>query len=161
MGGILSGWHGKKSSRTILDETPRIRIHDQKWLHGAYYLTLTCRGFSKQVSLLRTPGTLGGAVTWFACPECERHCAVLYFIGAAFCCRQCTNGRYASQVESANKRAERKARKILRRTGLDPSRPDGKVKWRRWPTHRRLSQLADQAAEILCAADMKLYALVR
>ena len=158
MGGIFSGWHGKKNSRAILDETPRIRIHDHKQMLGAYYLALSCGGCSKLVGLTHTPGTLGGTVVWFACPQCTRRCAVLYFIGAEFCCRQCTRGRYASQVESAGKRAERKAKKIIRRTGLDPSRPDGKVKWRRWPTHKRLSRLADQAAEILCAADVKLYA---
>lgn len=91
---------------------------------------------NQTVSLETTPCTLGGLRHWFACPACGRRVAVIYGAGRLFACRQCKGLAYASQSETGDDRAARRADRIRKRLGwqtgiLNPSgqKPTG-MQWR-------------------------------
>jgi hypothetical protein len=64
------------------------------------------------VSLLRTPGSFGGELVWFACPGCSARVRILYLppSGRRFLGRRCHNLAYASQAASRRQRALDRAR---------------------------------------------------
>ena len=66
-----------------------------------------------------TPCTLGGRRRWFRCPVCGRRVAVIYGTGRLFACRRCKGLAYASQGESYDDRAARRADRIRRRLGWE------------------------------------------
>jgi hypothetical protein len=84
----------------------------------------------------------------FCCPACARRCSILY-LGDRPKCNRCS-GRYRVQSESPSRRAERRARKVLERAQFDNGRPDGKIAWRRWKTHRRAVLQVTEAVGIVC-----------
>lgn len=73
------------------------------------------------IPVVRTRCRLGGARSWFLCPQpgCGRRVAVLYERGG-FACRHCHGLAYPSQRESAAQRALRKADQIRLRLGWEP-----------------------------------------
>lgn len=86
--------------------------------------------------------TYGGRRAWFLCPAqgCGRRVAILYG-GAIFACRHCYRLAYASQRESPDDRATRRAERIRVRLGWLPgilNGPGGKPKGMRWATFERL-----------------------
>lgn len=95
------------------------------------------------IRLTHTSTGFGGKRVWFLCPHCNRRCGVLYSIPAnGFICRICSNGRYASEVESPIDRLYRKARKLRCKLGQPdpdmmlpfPAKPTGM----HWSTYLRL-----------------------
>lgn len=85
---------------------------------------------------------LGGRRAWFRCPArgCSRRVAVLYG-GTIFACRHCHRLAYASQRETPDDRAMRRAGKIRRRLGWKPgiANPGGdKPKGMHWRTFEKL-----------------------
>lgn len=93
------------------------------------------------VMLEKTPCTLGGQRTWFRCPTCARRVAVIYSSGRLFACRACKGLAYASQRETDDDRAARRADRIRKLLGWKPgilNEPGGKPKGMHWRTFRRL-----------------------
>ena len=72
------------------------------------------------VMLETTPCTLGGTRPWFSCPVCSRRVAVIYGKGRLFACRRCKRLAYASQSETEDDRAARRANWIRKRLGWLP-----------------------------------------
>lgn len=64
---------------------------------------------------------LGGQRPWFLCPAhaCGRRVAILYG-GGTFACRHCYQLAYASQRETSDDRAARKAERIREKLGWEP-----------------------------------------
>ncbi len=67
---------------------------------------------SQTIWMESTACALGGRRRWFACPACGRRVAVLYGAGRLFACRRCKGLAYASQGESEDDRAARRADRI-------------------------------------------------
>jgi len=91
-----------------------------------------------------TPCNFGGHRPWFLCPAhaCGRRVAIIYG-GGIFACRHCYQLAYASQRETADDRAARRANKIRERLGWEPGilNPKGweKPKGMHWKTFERLN----------------------
>lgn len=97
-----------------------------------------------------TPCHLGGRRAWFRCPArgCGRRVAVLYG-GTIFACRHCHRLAYASQRETPDDRAMRRADKIRQRLGWEPgiANPEGdKPKGMHWRTFETLTARHDAFA---------------
>lgn len=91
-----------------------------------------------------TPCNYGGARAWFICPAqgCGRRVAKLYLGGAIFACRHYYRLAYASQRESLDDRAARRADKIRDRLEWEPGILNGhgvKPKGMHWRTYQRLT----------------------
>lgn len=101
------------------------------------------------VYLDRTDCTLGGIRPWFLCPAngCGRRVAKLFLGGSGvFACRHCYRLAYASQRESVDSRATRRADKIRERLGWERGILNGhrgKPKGMHWKTYRRLQTQHD------------------
>jgi hypothetical protein len=184
MGGFGSGWWGQRGGGLTLDDLPKIDVN--KWNRegrltpGSWFtvkwkeagritatvdvyvhadrIALTCNAATQHINLLRTPGTLGGFRTWFACPYCKRRCAKLFLSGRFFACTECLGLPYQAQRESPGRRAVRRAEKIWRQCKYDFKRPAGKPRWMRWPTYERLSAVAEEVFPIIEAAENAPYA---
>ena len=183
MGGFGSGWWGKRGGGLTLDDLPKIDVNQwkrearispgswfsMKWTEArrvtaivnvyvhADRVALTCDTVTQHINLLRTPGTLGGFRTWFACPYCKRRCAKLFLSGGFFACTECLGLPYQAQRESPGRRALRRAKKIWRKCKTDNKRPAGKPKWTRFSTFERLSAAADAAWPIIEADEIRPY----
>lgn len=117
----------------------RYRNHDGEWQPIEY-----------PVFLDQTGCKLGGRRIWFRCPgqDCGKRVAIL-FGGAIFACRRCHQLVYASQRETNDERAARRADSIRRRLEwevgiLNPAR--GKPKGMHWRTFWRLKAEHDAFA---------------
>ena len=89
----------------------------------------------------------GGRRAWFLCPArgCGRRVAILYG-GAIFACRHCHELVYASQRETDDDRAARRADTIRRRLEWEPGILNGegwKPKGMHWRTFERLKAAHD------------------
>jgi hypothetical protein len=94
-----------------------------------------------RIEIERTPGQLGGWRTWFVCPECRKHFAILRASGDRVACRQCLGLAYQCQSETANDRLLRRADKLRKRLGWQPgviNPSGGRPKYMRWDTFVRL-----------------------
>ncbi|MDP2784897.1 MAG: hypothetical protein Q8O38_09955 [Sulfurimicrobium sp.] len=123
MGGRGSGRFGERGGRPTTGDALRVTIGELllgRLMRNIGVLFLTddrvlinffgCR--TVEAGLTTTRHRNGGPRRWFACPRCDRRCAVLYLRGGALACRQCHGLVYASQRESY---ASRKLRvQILR-----------------------------------------------
>ncbi|MBK7463339.1 MAG: hypothetical protein IPJ50_11980 [Betaproteobacteria bacterium] len=92
------------------------------------------------VQIERTDCNLGGQRVWFWCPDCGRRVAVLYG-REVFTCRHCRNLAYASQRETDNDRAIRRADNIREKLGwgIGIANPEGgKPKGMHWKTYWHL-----------------------
>ena len=101
---------------------------------------------NQAVSLETTPCTLGGRRQWFTCPACCRRVAVIYGTGRLFACRHCKGLAYASQGETDDDRAARRAGWIRKRLGWVPGIFNGqglKPKGMHWQTFERLTKRHD------------------
>ena len=92
----------------------------------------------------------GGRRAWWLCPVqgCGRRVAVLYG-GTVFACRQCQRLAYASQRETPDARASRRANKLRERLGWNPgilNSNGGKPKGMHWRTFARLQASHDAHA---------------
>jgi hypothetical protein len=91
-----------------------------------------------------TDCNLGGRRVWFLCPAsgCARRVALLYLGGSGiFACRHCYSLVYASQRETGDERAARRADKIRDRLGWEPGILNGegyKPKGMHWRSFERL-----------------------
>jgi hypothetical protein len=104
-----------------------------------------------RVTLFRTPCHLGGARSWFACPNCGKRVARLF--SPHFHCRSCVGRPYRTQSMTATQRAREKLRKLrVRLSGSwnpvdvlpllpDPPKPRGM----HWTTYRRLLAQVEKA----------------
>lgn len=95
----------------------------------------------------------------FCCPSCARRCSLLY-LGEELKCNRCS-GRYRVQNESPGRRAERRARKILRNVKFDDSRSDGRIAWRKVSVHLRLKELTLSAAEVIFGRQERVMELLK
>jgi hypothetical protein len=117
----------------------RARSHGEEWQPLEY-----------PVYLEWTPCHLGGRRAWFRCPArgCGRRVAVLYG-GTIFACRHCHQLAYASQRETPDDRAMRRAGKIRQRLGWEPgiANPEGdKPKGMHWRTFQKMTAQHDAFA---------------
>jgi hypothetical protein len=183
MGGFGSGWWGKRGGGLTLDDLPKIDVNKWnregrltpgswftvKWKEAgritatvdvyvhAESIALTCDTATQQINLLRTPGTLGGFRTWFACPYCKRRCAKLFLSGRFFACTECLGLPYQAQRESPGRRALRRAEKIFKQNRIEQGRPGWKLKWQRWSTYHRLHDAADAVFPIIERDECAIY----
>ena len=101
-----------------------IQIRAESWQIELTYSYTPSGGVAeiiRQAVLLEaTPCTLGGTRPWFSCPVCSRRVAVIYGRGRLFACRRCKRLTYASQSETEDDRAARRANWIRRRLGWLP-----------------------------------------
>ncbi|MCC2682534.1 MAG: hypothetical protein K0S36_2098 [Nitrosospira multiformis] len=150
MGSIFSGNFNGRSSLPFLDQLPAISVADIKRNVGATdsFIYLPYLGSIHPVRVLIIRAGVTDQLR-FSCPSCTRRCRILY-LGEQPKCNRCS-GRYRVQSESPGRRTERKAWKVLERATFDYSRPDGKIAWRRWKTHKWILAQAIEAAEVVCA----------
>lgn len=104
----------------------------------------------------------GGQRPWFLCPirGCGRRVAILYG-GNLFACRHCYQLSYASQRETWDERAARRADRIKVKLGWKPGilNPKGwlKPKGMHWSTFERLNTEHDAFVQkSLCGLDERL-----
>lgn len=131
------GWQWTVCGRPVSD----IRIHvktDHVVLAYKYrkHREAEWEDISQSIYIDRTACHLGGTRCWWLCPTCGRRVAVLYGPGRHYACRHCFRLTYASQRETADDRAARRADRIRRLLGwqigiLNPrgSKPKG-MHWR-------------------------------
>jgi len=122
MGGQGSGRFGYRGGRVATGDALRITIGGLLYGRlmrniGVLFLTdkrvrLNVWGCMVEAGLTTTRHRYGGPRRWFACPCCDRRCAVLYLRDGRLACRQCHGLVYASQLES---HGSRKLHKMLRR----------------------------------------------
>lgn len=151
MGGILSGWHGRRSSRPYFDELPRLAIGECKGVStGPLFLTAVGNHYTAR--LIRLPVGCCHAPR-FVCATCGRAVRVLYLFAGKGHCYLCAaagvGARYRTTSESPTRRAVRRAEKAFRRFKIDIHRPEGKPKWMRWATYRRLTAEVDAVMPII------------
>jgi len=107
------------------------------------------RSMDYPVYLDWTDCNLGGRRAWFLCPAhgCRRRVALLYMGGSGiFACRHCYSLVYASQRETRDERAARRADKIRDRLGWEPGILNGegnKPKGMHWRSFERLQAKHD------------------
>jgi hypothetical protein len=67
------------------------------------------------VSFTHTQTCFGGRRRWFACPQCNKACRVLF--GVPFRCRRCRGLHYSSQYQFAGGRAANRLQSLRTRLG--------------------------------------------
>ena len=120
MGGRGSGRFGCRGGRATTRDALRIAIGDLlhgRLMHNVGYLVLPDdhvlinffgrRIFEAGITITRQGH--GALHRWFACPDCDRRCRLLYLRDGRLACRQCHRLIYASQLESHGSRKLRKA----------------------------------------------------
>lgn len=98
-----------------------------------------------RISIVRTPGPLGGMRKWLLCPRCKRRCVLLY--RNDYVCRICAKGRYRSELASPHQRKLLKAFKTREQLGQTaggivapfPRKP----KHMHWSTYFRVRSAAE------------------
>lgn len=182
MGGIGSGWFGRRSRQATIDESLALDL--RRWRQQSLLTPFTCftlswasqgRSFGPVavwvgpdrvtvgdtvIGLQWTPGSLGGRRVWFSCPRCQRRCCVLY--GATdIACRACLRLVYPVEREAPARRLMRRLRKTISRAKIDTSRRALKPKWQRWRTYWRLAGESERAGERLAALEDRVYEILR
>ena len=154
MGGIFSGWFGRRNPRPYFDELPRLVAGKCKHLSPGL-LTATAAGQTYTVQLVHVP--VGCMIQpRLICSLCGRACRVVYLRGMA-CCYRCTSARYRTHSESPMRRSVRAALKVWRQGKTDYKRPAGKPKWQRWPTYERLSAAGNAVWPVIERDDFAPY----
>ncbi len=121
MGGHGSGWFGYRGGRATTSDALCIAIDDLldnlegRLLRniGVLFLTdervrINVWGCVIEAGITTTQCHHGGTRHWFACPDCDRRCRMLYMRNGRLACRQCHGLIYASQLESYGSRKLRK-----------------------------------------------------
>lgn len=149
MGGVGSGWFERRSNKMKTDDYPSIdvrRLGCNPRLDG--YVILAGGVLAE---LEWRPCHLGGYRPYFRCPQCKERCCLLYSYqvkgkGASnYGCQKCLGMFHPVENEGKLERAMRRSNKTFNRQGYDPTRPQGKPLWMRWPTWRRLSKHATES----------------
>ncbi len=163
--------------------TPGCSCSWQWTMNGNVYASIQIRAEARQVELIynytppgrpvevvrqavmlnTTPCTLGGQRLWFSCPTCPRRVAVIYGSGRHFGCRICKSLPYASQRESADDRAVRRAERIRKQLGWIPgivNEPGLKPMGMHWRTFRSLVSEHDKWAAAALAGMGRRLALI-
>ena len=118
------------------------------------------------VDLEWTGCTLGGQRPWFRCPAsvCGRRVALLYLGGSGiFACRHCYRLAYASQRETTDDRAARRADRIRDRLGWEAgilNGEGGKPKGMHWRTFVRLRAEHNNFVNASLAAMVRKFGLL-
>jgi hypothetical protein len=144
------GWNWSRDGETVASiqvraETDRIILNYRHKTGGSDWQEM-----DYPVRLDWTNCTLGGRRAWLLCPArgCGRRVALLYIGGSGiFACRHCYKLAYASQRETTDDRAMRRAGKIREILGWEPGIANlegGKPKGMHWCTFERLK--AEHAA---------------
>ena len=119
---------------------------------------------SQTIWMESTACAQGGHRRWFACPACNRRVAVLYGTGRLFACRRCKALAYASQSESHDDRAARRADRIRKRLGWEPGFLNGpglKPAGMHWRTYERLVAQHDALVGVSLAGMARKLGLFR
>lgn len=145
-----------------------IQIRIESWqIELVYSYTATggaAETICQAVMLETTPCTLSGTRHWFCCPACSRRVAVLYGRGRLFACRRCKGLAYASQGESCDDRAARRADRIRKRLGWPAgilNGPGVKPKGMHWRTYERLLAQHDEFVGVSLAGMARKLGLIR
>lgn len=115
------------------------------------------------VRIDRMPCTYGGTRPWWLCPACGRRVAVLFAQGSLYACRHCCELAYASQRETADDRAARRADKIRKQLGWEPGILNGKGEkpnGMRWRTYEHLVAEHDAFVGVSLAGMARRFGLV-
>jgi len=147
--GLLSpgrafGWNWMRNGATVASiqvqvETDRIILNYRHKSGGNDWQSM-----DYPVRLAWTECPLGGRRPWLLCPArgCGRRVALLYLGGSGiFACRHCYRLAYASQRESPDDRAARRADRIRERLGWEAGILNGegdRPKGMHWRTFERL-----------------------
>lgn len=120
-------WHWSRNGKTTASISVRVEnrcvvlsYHHQRngddWTHKSY-----------TVKLDWTTCNFDGQRPWFLCPVrgCGRRVAILYISSIPFC-RKCLHLAYASQRETPDDRAARRADKIREKLGWEPGILNGR-----------------------------------
>jgi hypothetical protein len=107
----------------------------------------------------------GGSRAWFLCPAqgCGRRVAKLFLGSAIFACRHCYKLAYASQRETYDDRAARRADTIRRRLGWDVgilNSPGGKPKGMHLRTYLRLTVRHDAFVGVALAGIARRFGMI-
>jgi hypothetical protein len=139
----------KLASIQVRTESDSILLHYRHKCGSRDWRHLECR-----VRLDWTGCSLGGRRAWMLCPspDCARRVALLY-IGdrGAVACRHCYKLAYASQRETVEDRAARRADKIRRRFGWEPGIFAGegkKPKGMHWRTFNRMQEAYEHCKNV-------------
>ncbi len=138
------GWNWMRRGETVTSiqirsETERIILNYQHKSGGSDWQPM-----DYPVRVAWTDCTLGGRRAWLLCPArgCGRRVALLYIGGSGiFACRHCYNLAYASQRETRDDRAARRADRIRERLGWEAGILNGvgdKPKGMHWRTFEQL-----------------------
>jgi hypothetical protein len=157
------GWNWTRKGETVASiqistETDRIILNYRHKTGGNDWQSM---GYP--VHLAWTECTLGGRRPWLLCPArgCGRRVALLYLGGSGiFACRHCYRLAYASQRETPDDRAMRRAGRIRDRLGWEPgiANPEGeKPKGMHRDTFERLKAEHDAFANASMAGMMRKF----
>ena len=138
------GWNWTRDGETVASiqvraETDRVILNYRHKSGGSDWQPM-----DYPVRLAWTDCTLGGRRAWLLCPArgCGRRVALLYIGGSGiFACRHCYKLAYASQWETTDDRAARRADRIRDRLGWEAGILNGegdKPKGMHWRTFERL-----------------------
>lgn len=129
MGGIGSGRHGRRSSRSRTEDLLSVDISHV--LHRACFtdiperpgtVTVLWGRWEQRVELAVSRQSLGGRRWWFVCPLCRHRRRKLYspWHGKdSIACRVCRRLMYTSQCLSAPERLRHRAASLYGQAGLD------------------------------------------
>ena len=157
--GLLSAGHSfgldwtrignKVASIQVRAEADRLTLDYRHQRNGGEW-----KSVNYPVLIERTSCNYGGSRAWFRCPAdgCNRRVGKL-FLGSSgiFACRHCYQLVYASQRESVDDRATRRADKIRKQLGWEPgilNGHGGKPKGMRFKTYQRLAVEHDALVNI-------------
>jgi hypothetical protein len=171
-GGLLSAgrsfgldWtrNGEKvASIQVRAETDRVILDYRHQRNGSEW-----KSVNYPVRIEWTPCNYGGSRAWFRCPAdgCTRRVAKL-FLGSSgiFACRHCYQLAYASQRESVDDRATRRADRIRARLGWEPgilNGNGGKPKGMRLQTFMRLTAEHDAFVGVSLAVMERRFGVLR
>jgi hypothetical protein len=114
------------------------------------------------VDLEWRPCHLGGYRVFFRCPRCTVRCCILYRqleekSSDRYGCKKCLNLAHPVENEGESERAFRRFNRAYERRGSkDPTQPEGKPLWMRWPTWKRLNDQFRAAIEGRLEYDEKM-----
>ena len=146
------GWQWTRDGEVIASIRVRTESHRVilSYRHQSYGDDWKRESYS--IYLDWTDCNLGGQRPWFLCPAlgCGRRVAILYG-GGIFACRHCYQLAYASQRETWDDRATRRADRIREKLDWEPGILNGdgwKPKGMHWSTFERLTAQHDAFVEL-------------
>lgn len=161
-GNIFSGHYGRRSSRSYLDQMPRLLAAQAARSLGkakSCSLFVPFNGLVHHVAVLQV--RVGATNQFrFVCKQCGSRCRILY-LSADPRCRRCTGARYRSQSESSATRLQRRAYKVLKTVKLNPIDAQERIPGRHWSTHLPALQAAEHAIGLIVERNDRIMGLLR